>query len=422
MALSRNIQNLLTYSIFLYLIVYDFLFFNLEDILNLKLFIFKTYFELLLLSMIVVYFFYVTIFFKFHKSLIILFGFVFFSIMYALILNNDIVSIVNDFRLFFLPIMISSLFYYLKIFELINIRKLIIFYIFISFLLILYGFYEYIVFDGTVDSIWRYEFLLQAKKDLNPDYLPHKILYQVLRDGSIRVSSIFISALDYSFYLSTLGVLIFIIMLKLRSIYFLPLFIAILFSLYISQVRTGFILLALGILIYFIINSKIKIINLFSFCVPILAIIVTFLVMLTENSLNDTSTLARLVQYYQLLVEFTPFGSGMGIHAFNFDSLYIYVFLTYGVFSILFFYIQYWIINKLFIVNNTIINTNNSSSRYNFNRYEIILLQFMIVFHLATLYLFTFQHTLGSPTFFILYFFSFIILSKANYKLKKEAL
>ena len=95
--------------------------------------------------------------------------------------------------------------------------------------------------------------------------------------------------------------------------------------------------------------------------------------------------------------------------------LYIYIFLTYGVFSILFFYIQYWIINKLIVVNNNI-------SRLNFNRYEIVLVQFMIVYHLVSLYLFAFQHTLDSPTFFVLYFFSFIILSKANYKLKKEVL
>jgi len=413
--MSLNKQNILASSILLYLISYDFLFFNLEDIFNTKLFIFKTYFELIGLSMLTAYFFYVTKFFKFHKTIVIVLGFVFFSIVYSMILNKDIVAIVKDFRLFFLPILISLFFYYLKIFQLINIRRLIIFYIFISIMLILYGFYEYIVFDGTVDSIWRYEFLLQAKKDLNPDYLDHRVLYQVLRDGSIRVASIFISALDYSFYLATFGILIFIMILKLRNIYFIPLFIIILFSLYISQVRTGFILLFLGIVIYFLINSKIKIIYLLSFCVPVIAIIGTFLVMLTGNSLNDTSTLARLVQHYQLINEFTVFGSGMGKYAFSFDSLYIYVFLTYGVFSILFFYIQYWIINKLIIVNNNI-------RKINFNRYEIVLVQFMIVYHLVSLYLFAFQHTLGSPTFFILYFFSFIVLSKANYKLKKAVL
>jgi hypothetical protein len=303
----------------------------------------------------------------------------------------------------------------LNIFKLINIRKLIIFYIFMSIMLILYGLYEYIVFDGTVSSIWRYEFLLQAKRELDPDFLDHRVLYQVLRDGSIRVASIFISALDWAFYLATFGILIFIMILKLRNFYFIPLFIVILFSLYISQVRTGFILLSLAIVIYFLINSRIKIIRRLSFYVPFIAIIGTFLVMLTGSSLNDTSTLGRLVQHFQLITEFTVFGSGMGKHAFSFDSLYIYIFLTYGVFSILFFYLQYWIINKLIIVNNNI-------SKLNFNRYETVLVQFMIVYHLVSLYLFAFQHTLGSTTFFILYFFSFIILSKANYKLKKEVL
>ena len=413
--MSLNKQNILASSILLYLISYDFLFFNLEELLGLKLYILKIFFELLALSMITAYFFYVTRSFSFHKSIVIVFGFISFSIVYGTVLNKDIVAVVKDFRLFFLPIIISLLFYYLKIFESINIRKLIIFYIFISIMLILYGLYEYITFDGTLDSIWRYEFLLQAKRELDPDFLDHRVLYQVLRDGSIRVASIFISALDWSFYLATFGILIFIMILKLRNFYFIPLFIVILFSLYISQVRTGFILLFLGIVIYFLINSKIKIIRLLSFYVPFIAIIGTFLVMLTGNSLNDASTLGRLVQHLQLINEFTVFGSGIGKHAFSFDSLYIYVFLTYGVFSILFFYIQYWIINKLIIVNNNI-------SMLNFNRYEIVLTQFMIIYHLISLYLFTFQHTLGAPTFFILYFFSFIILSKSNHKLRKEVI
>jgi len=413
--MSLNKQNILASSILLYLISYDFLFFNLEEALGLKLYILKTYFELIGLSMITAYLFYVTKFFRFHKSLVIVVGFISFSIVYGMALNKDIFAVVKDFRLFFLPILISLLLYYLNIFQLINIRRLIIFYIFMSIMLMLYGFYEYIVFDGTVSSIWRYEFLLQAKRELDPDFLDHRVLYQVLRDGSIRVASIFISALDYSFYLATFGILTFIMILRLRNIYFIPLFIVILFSLYISQVRTGFILLFLGIVIYFLINSKIKIIRLLSFFVPFIAIIGTFLVMLTGNSLNDTSTLGRLVQHLQLIDEFTVFGSGMGKYAFSFDSLYIYVFLTYGVFSVLFFYIQYWIINKLIIVNNNI-------RKINFNRYEILLVQFMIIYNLVSLYLFAFQHTLGAPTFFILYFFSFIILSKAKYKLKQQSL
>jgi hypothetical protein len=415
MLLNKDTQNLLAYSILLYLITYDFLFFNLENFFNSKLFFLKIYFELIVLGLLTIYFIYAFFFLKVHKSVISITIFIFFSIIYAMILNNGIFAIAKDFRLFFLPIIISILFYYLKSFELIDIRKLLIFYIFTSIILLLYGFYEYILFDGTVDSIWRYEFLLQAKKGLDPDFLDHKVMYQVLRNGSIRVSSIFISALDYSFYVATFGILIFIMILKLKHTFFIPLFIVVLFSLYTAQVRTGFILLLLGILIYFLINSKIKVIYQLAFYMPFIAIMGTFLVMFSENNLNDTSTLGRLVQYYQMINEFTVFGSGMGKYAFNFDSLYIYIFLTYGVFSILFFYIQYWIINKLIIVNNNI-------SMLNFNRYEIVLTQFMIIYHLISLYLFTFQHTLGAPTFFILYFFSFIILSKSNHKLRKEVI
>lgn len=413
--MSFNKINILASSILIYLVIYDFLFFNLEDIFNTKLYILKIFFELLALIMITVYFFYVVKFFRFHKSLVFVVGFIAFSIVYGMVINKDIVAVVKDFRLFILPILISFLFYYVKIFESINIRKLINFYIFISIMLILYGFYEYIMFDGRLDSIWRYEFLLQAKKDINPDFLAHKIVYQVLRDGSIRVASIFISALDWAFYLSTFGILIFIMILKLRNLYFVPLFITILFSLYIAQVRTGFILLFLGVVIYFLINSRIKIMRRLSFYVPVIAIIGTFLVMLTGSSLNDTSTLGRLVQYLQLMNEFSVFGSGMGKYAFDFDSLYIYLFLTYGVFSILFFYMQFWIINKLIIINN---NLRKLDSK----RYEFILVQFMIIYNLVSLYLFAFQHTLGAPTYFILYFLSFIVLSKANYKPKKEVL
>ena len=411
-----NKQNILASSILLYLISYDFVFFNLEEIFNIKLFLFKIYFELIGISLFVGYFVYLTKFFKFHKEVLFLSGFVFFSFVYAVFIKQDIVSIVKDFRLFFLPILLSLLFYFMRLFEKVNIRRLIFSYVAISIMLMIYGFYEYIIFDGTVASIWRYEFLLEAKKAINPDYLDHKVLYQVLRDGSIRVASLFISALDYSFYLATFGILIFIMILKLRNFYFIPLFIIIVLSLYISQVRTGFVLLFLGLLIYLLLNSRIKILYLISFFVPLIGILGTFLVMLfTGSILNDASTLGRLVQYYQLINEFTAFGSGLGEHAFSFDSLYIYLFLTYGVFGFLFFFMQYWIINKLIIVNNNI-------RKLNFNRYEVVLVQFMIIYHLASMYLFAFHHTLGAPTFFILYFFSCIILSKAKYKLKKESL
>ena len=256
--MSLNKQNILASSILLYLISYDFLFFNLEEMLGLKLYILKIFFELLALSLITAYFFYVTKFFSFHKSIVIVFGFISFSILYGTVLNKDIVAVVKDFRLFFLPILLSLLFYYLKIFESINIRKLIFSYISISIMLILFGFYEFIVFDGTVDSIWRYDFLLQAKKELKPDYLERKVIYQVIRDGSIRVSSLFISALDYSFYVAMVGILSFIMIFKLKKIYFIPLFIVVLFSLYIAQVRTGFILLIPLIVLIVIFSRKIS--------------------------------------------------------------------------------------------------------------------------------------------------------------------
>ncbi|MAX05021.1 MAG: hypothetical protein CMD19_00945 [Flavobacteriales bacterium] len=410
--MSLNKQNILASSILIYLLSYDFLFFNLEAIFNTKLFIFKTYLESIILIMFIGYFVYLINFFKFHKSFLLLIGFIFFSILYSVLLKQDIVAIVKDFRMFFLPILLSLLFYLLKIFESINVRKLVFSFITISIILILYGFYEYIVFDGTVNSIWRYEFLLESKKDLKPGYLDHKVMYSVLRDGSIRVSSLFISALDYSFYLAMFGILIFIMIFNLRKTYFIPLFIAVLVSLYISQVRTGFILLILGTVIYFLLNSKIRIIYLLSFFLPFIFIIGTFLVMFSGSALNDTSILGRLVQYYQLITEFSVLGGGIGTYAFEFDSLYIYLFLTYGLFGILFFYLQYWIIRQLIEVKYAI-------NRLCFNRYEVVFVEFMIIYHLVALYLFAFQNSLGSPTFFILYFFSFVILSKANYKLKK---
>jgi hypothetical protein len=410
-----NKQNILASSILLYLVSYDFLFFHLEDIFDAKLFILKIFFECLILIAFVTYLVYITKFFKFHLSLISLVVVIFCCISYGFFLNEGIVNIAKEFRMFFLPILFGLVFYCARIFGSINIRKLIFSYISISIMLILFGFYEFIVFDGTVDSIWRYDFLLQAKKELKPDYLEHKVIYQVIRDGSIRVSSLFISALDYSFYVAMVGILSFIMIFKLKKIYFIPLFIAVLFSLYIAQVRTGFILLILGILIFFLINSKVKVLYLLSFLVPFIAIIGTLIVMISGSTLNDTSSLGRLVQYYQLINDFTLLGGGMGRYANEFDSFYIYLFLTYGVFSMLFFYFQYWIVIKL-------IKMNNAISKSFYSGYEIVLVQFMIIFHLVSLYLFAFQNSLGAPTFFLLYFFSFIIISKVNYNLNNKLL
>ena len=409
--MTLNKQNIFASTILIYLVSYDFLFYQLEEIFSINFIILKTYFEVLFFGALISYFVYVTKFSKLHSSVLFLLSLVFCCVVYAFIINEDIISVIKDFRLFFLPITICFLLYFLNAFDLINIKKLLWFYILLSFLLILYGFFEYIIFDGSLKSVWRYEYLLELKKEVDPNYQEHKIIYQIIRDGSIRVSSIFISALDYSFYVATFGILIFIMILKLKNIYLLPLFLITIFSLYISQVRTGFILLSIGIICYFLLNSKIKIVNRLAFFIPFVAIFGTFFLMLTESSVNDSSSLGRLVQYYELISKFTIFGSGMGKYAFDFDSLYIYIFLTYGVLGILFFYLQYWIINKLLFVYR--------NHKY-LNGYEKVMLQFMIIYHLSSLYLFAFQHTLGAPTFFILYFFSFIILTRTEYSIQKK--
>ena len=93
-----NKQNLFAYSILIYLIGYDYLFFNLEEILSLKLFIFKTYFEVLILLMLIAYFVYITKFHKFHKSVIILIIFSVLSMVFGIIVNQDIVAIIKDFK------------------------------------------------------------------------------------------------------------------------------------------------------------------------------------------------------------------------------------------------------------------------------------------------------------------------------------
>lgn len=382
-----------------------------EDILDKKLYLFKMLYEYILFFLILIYLLYIAQFREIHKNILYLSALSIFFLLYGIINNHDLTLSIKDFRLFFLPILFSLMLHYSLFMKNTDLKQLLNFYILLSTLILFVGLYQYFTFNGDIESIWRYAYLLQANKEMNPNYQEHFINYQLIRNGDIRVSSIFISALDFSYYLSFFSFLIYILFLQNKKTIYLLLFLIINFGIYTAQVRTGFILLFISIFIYHLLKLNKNYYNRIAYAMPFIFIVITFLYMLIGGGLNDSSTLGRLVQYDTLINNFTLLGSGLGKYTFTFDSLYIYLFLTYGIFSILLILFQLKLIKTLlYIYTNRLLYSNN--------RYEIIFIEFMSVYNLSVLYLFAFQHTLGSPTFFLLYLFSFVVISKIHNNIK----
>jgi len=403
--------NIFLYISITYLLIYDYFFLHVEDILDRKLYAFKMLYEYVLLFLITIYFIYITKFKKAHKNVIYISIFSIIFLVLGFTKNHDIVSSVKDFRLFFLPILLSLFLYYSLWMKNVNIKQLTYFYIIVSTLILFIGIYEYFTFNGDIKSIWRYKYLLEVNKELNPNFLEHFIGYQLMRNSEIRVSSIFISSLDFSYYISFFAFFIYLYFIKNKKVIYLLSLILILFGIYIAQVRTGFILLFLSIFIYHLLNSNKKYYNYFAISSPFLLIIFTFLYMFIGGALNDSSTLGRLLQYVTLVKAFSLLGSGLGKYAFSFDSLYIYILLTYGLFSIILIIFQFKIIK-------TLLYLFHNRKAHSKNVHEVVFIEFMSVYSLSILYLFAFQHTLGSPTFFLLYLFSFIIIYKLKHNTK----
>ncbi|VDA96518.1 hypothetical protein BANRA_04433 [Klebsiella pneumoniae] len=58
---------------------------------------------------------------------------------------------------------------------------------------------DYYNFNGIAESSWRYDFLIDLNLKTDSDYESRMVVYQIVRNGNLRSSGLFVSALQYSY-------------------------------------------------------------------------------------------------------------------------------------------------------------------------------------------------------------------------------
>lgn len=408
----RKSRFLIVALTLVYLLAYDFVFLQLEQALAYNLVASKTFIEVLL-AVLLIFLAAQHVKRKTLKRFDLCIYTIFAMLLFIGLATSQagLTMALKDARVILLPLIFSFALAATFNKSNTNFKFLIRVYIVATTLIMAFGFYEYLRFDGDYTKTWRYQPLLELKLEQNPNENPSAVEYslrnQFVRKGNLRVASIFISALDYAFFLGFFAVFIFNYFLLNKNPLLLILFFLSVFAIYTTNVRTGFLILMLGLFLSYTLSSRIRPLYKASFLVPFLAAAGSLLYIASGGALNDPSTLGRLSQYKLFLQTFSPIGDGLGSHPAQFDSYYIYTALTFGLASVFLFYFFYMFTRRLAKLHNRL-------RRQAGDRYQKLFVRLSLTYALVNFYVFAFQHSAGSVNYFLVPMFALISISSAS--------
>jgi hypothetical protein len=298
--------------------------------------------------------------------------------------------IYSDFRATLLPVFLIMAILYSGILQNIELEFIATVTSLLMFANGVYGYIEYIGYSGNYETYWNYKSLLQSYTKVNSDYNDYYLIYQIERNGEIRASGFFVSALTAAYSYGFVAVYYLNDFFKTKDkSHFKNKFVAIImvfsfvFFSYFTQVRTAFLMVFLSIflLLAFRVSKTPKARRRLTVLLPILCIGCLYFYLASDFIyFKDDSSQGRLAQYLILIQDFSILGAGCGSYPHLFDSFYIYTLLEYGIFALFF------PIIILRMTNNN--NRNIDDSTY------IQLITFFI--------LCSFQHIAGSLYYFLL--------------------
>lgn len=256
--------------------------------------------------------------------------------------KNGLLNAILDWRSSVFPIIFPMLLIYSKIVNLNSAKKIMNFVCLLTLLNTGLALFQYYTFNGDPQSSWRYDFLVNAHENNEVDTENRLISYQIVRGDELRASGIFVSALQYSYLgaMSAFYIFLSLVVTRKKKIASLVgyglLFLFLVCGMLVSQVRASFIILAVAILLYLICTKKSSTGISFRANMALLLILVNYVILLLvlfvfgAESL-DSSAAGRIPQYLKAISEFSIIGSGLGKYRRQFDSDFVYGFLTFGV-------------------------------------------------------------------------------------------
>ena len=385
-----------------YLVVYDYLFLHLEQWLGRPLIFAKTFSEVLLVASCVVVFAV-----QARRRVWTAYSFALIGLLAAVTLAGLAVahaaptSALEDYRVLLAPIVLAGLLSLTARPGPVDLRRLRVLLLGLGVVTVLIAVFQYATFDGELTNTWRHDFLLALKLEQNPEYRPHMIQYSIIRDGSLRASSVFISAIDFSVFAAFFGILAFVsLVFRRRPQYVLWMGLSVL-GVAVSQVRIGYIVLAFGWAVTLLLASRWRPVRIAAMLSPLFVIAVILSYVGLGSGLNDPSSMGRLPQYAYLLSEFSFTGSGFGSYRGRFDSFLIYAGLTLGAGVVLLGLAIAWTAVRLEHVDRRLAQRGGHVE-------ERIAVRFAFVQLLSAIVVFSVHHTAGSVSYFLVFLLAFI--------------
>tara|TARA_R110000868_G_scaffold82956_10_gene234163 strand:+ start:63613 stop:64773 length:1161 start_codon:yes stop_codon:yes gene_type:complete len=306
---------------------------------------------------------------KIFSLLLLLLFLSFYGIINSIINGYGIQDSILGWRMYLLPILLPCLVYLNGGFKNIDTN---FFYKYLQgllFLLILYALYQNVIFnyyDGQYviftaenfrqkgeyvlrKSLWFYDFF--GSDHMLPSW------FNLVRNGKIRATSIFVSPIIFAQFLGVLGTIFMAKFVYSKNRISTSLMIIItLYGIYLTQVRAVLIFYIITfVIIYF--DKKIKHNNYLILGLPLVLVVITFFSLIFFK-VGDASTVGRLDQYEELLREFKIMGFGFGSDKsiIAYDSLIISVLFGLGIFSLLYFKLHLIVLDKIRQLNLTVVN------------------------------------------------------------------
>lgn len=407
------------YALFLYYFILDYFNYIIGVDAGLLGYIIKIYPDILFVCLFI-YFFYKEVVNKKDKNVLFILFFLLFCIafIYCGMINGSVLSnAILDMRTSVFPVLMAYMFVHTKLLNIDNFLRILRFCGYLVIFNAVIAIYQYITYKGIPESSWRFDFLQVLNLRNDPNYEERMVVYQIERDGNLRASGLFLSALSFSF-LEAFYCVYYALSLLNKKMQFSDLLknglciSILLLGIYCSQVRTSLIIVFFSFLFLFFVRKSQRCFLRFK---PKLAIFVSIwlcfftffsIIILGEDSI-DASSYGRINQYITLYDNFRLGGYGLGSYKGLFDSFYIYGFMTFGipfavfVFYLVFVYCRAYSSEKKFY---------DDSIHF---KYKLFLLLAFVSFP-ALLYVMSVQHTSGSIYYILNFYLLFLIGRTSN--------
>lgn len=244
-------------------------------------------------------------------------------------------------RNYFLPFLVPISLYLAGFFGKTSLRSLAWALLILSSFMAMYSLYATLTFNGDPKTVWFYYFFYDKTVEMNTG--SHLVVYQFLRDGSLRASGFFISSVDYSMFSGV--VVCFAIALSFylsgwQRWLALGFGLISLLGIQLSHTRIGFVIVLLIVTVAILMRAARMRYAGWLTMVPVGVLIISLAAVTVSPDLFDASAAGRPDQYIAAWESFRPFGYGFIPPVDNGptykDSMYLSVIGTFGIGAILF--------------------------------------------------------------------------------------